>query len=157
MRTELTSFEVKRHGLSDDPPNDDQEWSNEEGDLNAGANGDTHSQIHLVPYSHNNCSDVLGRISNDWDKDKTNEGLADTSTLHNIINTSNEIIGADRNEDGSKHEDTGGCDGADAGLLGFGMLFTSLALGIEKVAVSAELEDEIHDVEKQENNGSSTR
>jgi hypothetical protein len=89
---------VQGHVLSDDPANNDEERSHEQSDLDAGTNGDTHGKIHLVADCNHNSSSVLGYISNNRDKNQTNESLADLSTLGNVVDTTDEEFGANGDE-----------------------------------------------------------
>lgn len=144
------------HGLPNGPTNNNEERGNAECDLDAGTDSNAHGQIHLVANGDNDGSDVLSSISNNWDENETNKRLADASAFHDIIDTADEVVGTDGHENSSQYENDGGGNWAHAGLLGlFGIL--ELSLGIEKVAVSTELEDEIDDVEEQKNNGCATR
>ena len=151
----LTSLKVERHVLSNDPANDDKERSDKESDLDTGPDRDAHSKIHLVADSHDNSRDVLGRVTNDGDEDQTDEGLADARVLHQVVDTSHEVFGADRHENRSDNQHTSGSDGANGRFLHFVLLlnnrlvlgiFAGLGLGIEQVAVGSQLENEIQNV-----------
>ena len=161
---QLTSFEMQRHVLANNPSYNNQERGDEEGNLDAGANGYTHSKIHLVSSSDNHGRDVLGRVSHNGDENKTNECFADPGVRHDIINTSHKIFSAHSNEDCGHNQDCAGSDRSHARLLHLWFSCSrgiavntgsgSRVLGVEQVAVRSELEDEIHDVEEEEDNGS---
>lgn len=73
----LEALEVQGHGLADDPAEDDEEGSDEQGDLHAAADRDTNGQVHLVLVRDNAGGDVLGGVADDGKEDQTDEGLAD--------------------------------------------------------------------------------
>jgi hypothetical protein len=154
----LTGFKVQRHGLSNDPSNNDQERSNEKGDLDAGSDGDTHGKVHLIAYSDNHCRNVFRSISNDRNQDQTNECFADTGAFHDVIDTSDKVLGTNCDEKSGDHKDTSGRDRANDGFLSLGLffaLFNVTDFGIEKIAVSSELENKVQNIKQKEDNGSS--
>jgi hypothetical protein len=73
----LEALEVQGHGLADDPAEDDEEGSDEQGDLHAAADRDANGQVHLVLVRDDAGGDVLGGVADDGQEDQTNEGLAD--------------------------------------------------------------------------------
>src|SRR5262249_10324396 len=99
----LEGFEVEGHGSIHGPAEYNQEGSDEDCNLQTRANGDANGQVHLVLPGHNDCGDVFGSIPNNGDQDKTNEGLANVCLLNNRIDTANEIIGANSDQDGDKY------------------------------------------------------
>ncbi|CRK20266.1 hypothetical protein BN1723_012084, partial [Verticillium longisporum] len=149
-------LKVEGHGLVENSPaEDDEEGGDEKSDLNAGSDGDAHSQIHLVANGDHNSRDVLSSVSDDGDENKTDEVLADMRLLHNIVNAAHEVVGADGDEDRGHDKDKTGGNGAHGGLLR--LLLAKLDLGIEKVGVGAKLEPQVHDVEDKEGDGGAAR
>lgn len=156
---------MERHRLPDDPANNDEERGNQKGDLNAGADCDAHGQVHLVTNGNHHGRDMLRRVSNNRDQDKTNEGLADAGRLDEGVDAANEVVGADSDQNGGDDKHRSGGNGAQDGLFflvvllvaGFGDLGNGTGFGIEEVAVGAQLEDQIENVEQQENNGGAAR
>lgn len=100
---------------------------------------------------------MLGGVSNNGNENQTNESLADTSSLDEIINASNKIFGAHGDEDSRDDENGASSNGTQSGLLDFLALVLSLDFSIEKVAVGAKLENKVEDVDEEENDGRSTR
>lgn len=150
---------MEGHRLANDPANNDEERSHQKGDLNAGANGHTHSKVHLVANSNDNSCHMLRRVADNWDQNQTDEGLADASCLDNVVDASNQVIGTDGDQNSGDNEDGGGSNGAQDGLLLLVSLGGSLdggGLGIEQVAVGAKLEDEVEDVEQEKDDGGAT-
>lgn len=144
---------MKSHGLVENSPSeDDQKRGNEKGDLDARANGNTHGKVHLVANSHNNGRDVLCRVTDDGDENKTNKVLADVGGFDNGIDTFDEVIGADGDQDSGNDENDGRRNRAHDRLLNL-LLVVVLSLGIEEVGVSAQLEPEVQDIEQQQNDG----
>lgn len=154
MKCGLTGLEVERHVTANDPTDDDEERSNKESNLDAGANGNTHGQVHLVSGRNHDSSDMLSGVTHNRNQNQTNESLADASSLNQRVNASDEIIGANGDKDRSDDENGSGSNGAHHGFLGL-VLLSILVLGIEQVAVGAKLENEVQDVEQEENNGGS--
>lgn len=91
----LTGLKVKRHITADDPTNDDKKRCYAKSNLNARANGNTHSEIHLVADGDYYGCDMLRRVANNGNKNETNKGFANMHTINNVIDTSDQIIGAD--------------------------------------------------------------
>ena len=67
---------MKAHIRANDPANNDKERSDEKSDLDAGANGNTHSQVHLVPDCNDDGGDMLGGISDNGDQNQANKSPA---------------------------------------------------------------------------------
>jgi hypothetical protein len=65
----LEALEVESHGLSHDPSENDEERSNEEGDLHGGSDGDVDSEVHLALVRDDDSGDVLGGVSDNRDQD----------------------------------------------------------------------------------------
>lgn len=140
----LTSLEVKSHRSTNDPANNDEEGRDQEGNLDRRTNRNTHGEIHLITEGDDNSSDVLSSIANNGNQDQTNESSANSGGLDKIINAVNEVIGADSDEDGSDTEDGNSGKGSNSRLLWLNFLAVLvLVLGVEKVTVCSELEDEI--------------
>jgi hypothetical protein len=154
----LTSLEVKSHLGANDPANNDKERSNQEGNLDRRTNSNTHGEVHLVTDSNDNSSDVLCGVSNNGDQDQTDKRPADSRGRYEVINAVNEVIGADSDKNSGDNQDGHGSKGANARLLMLNFLIAFvLVLGIEKVAVCAELENEVEDVESQKNDSGTAR
>lgn len=99
---------------------------------------------------------MLSGIADDRDENETNKGLADVSTLDNVVNAADKVLGANGNKDGDDDEDDTSSNSAHVRL--FLLLFSlGLILGIEKVAVRAKLEEEVHDVEDEQDDGGAAR
>lgn len=140
----LTGLEVKSHGGTNDPANNDEEGRDQESNLDGRTNRNTHGEIHLITEGDDNGSDVLSSIANNRNQDQTNEPSANSRGLNKIINTVNEVIGADSDEDGGNTENGNSGNRSNSRLLWFSLLAVLvLVLGVEKVAVCSELEDEI--------------
>lgn len=154
-----TGFEVKRHVLSDDPANNDQEGSDTKSDLDRGADGNAHGQVHLVTESDDDGGYVLCSVAHNRDEDQADEGFADVGALDDVVDASNQVIGADGNKNGHDDENNAGSDGTHAGLVVtvFGVFFGGLPLGVEEVAVGAELEDKVERIENEQNDGCAPR
>jgi hypothetical protein len=98
---------------------------------------------------------VLRSVSNDGNQDQTNKRTADSRSSDEIVDTVNQIVGADSDQDGSDNQNG---DGGDRGLLMFvlGIIVFGLVLGIEQVAVCTELENEIKNVKQKQNDSGTT-
>lgn len=150
---------MERHVLPDDPANNNQERGDEKSDLDTGANGNTHGEIHLVADSHDNGSDVLGRITNNRNEDQTDESFTDTRVHNQIVDASHEIFGADRHENRSYHQHAGGGDRTNRRLLHLTLflgLGSGLTLGVEEVAMGLKLENEVQNVKQEKDDGSAS-
>lgn len=147
---------MKGHIAAHDPATNDEERSNQESNLNAGTNSNTHGQIHLIPQSDNNSSDMLSSITDDGNQNQTNESLADTGAVDKVIDAVNQVFGANSDQDCGNDKNGASGNGADDGLLGLVVLIRVLVLDFEKVAVGSELEDEVENVEKQKDDGGSS-
>lgn len=145
---------MEGHVPADDPTNNDEERSDSEGDLDTGANGNAHGQVHLVPDRNNHGGDMFCRISHDWNQYQTDEVLAYASAFHNIVDAAHEVIGADGHEKRRDNEDRDGGNWSKVGCL-LGVLLGCLVLGVEKVAVGSKLEDEVKRIEAEEDDGGS--
>lgn len=75
------------------------------------------------------------------------------SRLHQRINRVNQEFGADGYNDGDDDENESGRPWTHLWLLGILIILVSL-LSVEKIGVSAELEDQVQDVQDQEDDGS---
>lgn len=149
---------MKRHFITSDPANNDQEGSNQKGNLDRRTDGNSHGKIHLVPGGDNNSSDVLRSIADDRNQDETNESSANTGSLDEIIDTVNEVIGTESNKEGGDSQDGDSSNGTKSGFHVFNLPAAFvLVLGIEKVAVRSNLENEVQDVEREKNDGSTVR
>lgn len=153
-RQKLTSLEAESHGLINDPANNDEEWSDAKGNLDGGANGDVHGKIHLVADGNNNGGDVLGGVSNNRDEDQTDECLANMHLLDNVVNAANEVVCANGDKNGDGDENETSSKGAHVSNLWLFIVLDDLALRVKEVAVGAELEEEVHDVEEEQDDGS---
>lgn len=145
---------MQGHILADDPANNNQERGNTQSNLNAGANRNTHSQIHLVPDRNHHGRDMLRRIAHNRDQYQTDEVLAYTRALDDVVDAADQVLGADSDEEGGHDEDACGGNGAECGRL-LGVLLGDLVLGVEEVAVGLELEDEVQNVEAEQDDGGS--
>lgn len=145
IKKEHTGLEVKGHRLSNDPAKDNQERGDEESNLDAGADGHAHSQVHLVADGHHDSRDVLSSVAHYGNQYQTYKGFTDTRRLNDIVDAAYKVVGADGNQNCRDNEDSGRSDGAHRRLLLLALL-RRLALGIEQVAVSPELEDQEKDV-----------
>jgi hypothetical protein len=156
--TRLTSLEVKSHLGANDPANNDKERSNQESNLDRRTNSNTHGEIHLITDSNNNSGDVLCGVANNGDQNQTDKRPADSGGCYEVINAVNEVIGADSDKNRGDNQDGHGSNGANAGLLRFNFLVAFvLVLGIEKVAVCSELENEVEDVKSEKNDSGTAR
>ena len=165
----LTSLKAKRHVAINNPPNNDQEWGNSQRNLNTRANSHTHGEVHLITHRHDNSGNVLSSVTNNGDKNQTNKRLANLCALDNVVDAADEVVCANGDEDGDDDEDHAGSNGAEDGFfvlegLGAAILVVfdgavggGLALGVKEVAVGAELEDEVEDVEEEEDDGGAAR
>ena len=157
----LKGLEVKSHIDAHDPTKDDQERCDEKSDLQAAADRNTNSQVHLVLVCNHYCCDMLGCIADDRDQYQANESLADAGCLHDAVNAADQVVRTDRNKNGDSNEGDGRSPRAQNTLLLFLFFSTSSVLGIaaiglfEQLGVRAELEVQVHHVEEKENDGSS--
>lgn len=152
----LEGLEMERHGLVEDgPAENDEERGDEEGDLDAGADGDAHGEVHLVPDGDDDGGDVFGGVSDNGDEDQADEVAADPGGLDDVVDASNEVVGTDGDEDGGDDENEAGGDGTHDG--NFGLFVGVLVLRVKEVVVGSELEPEVHDVEKEEDDGGASR
>lgn len=172
-----TSLEAKRHVAINNPANNDQEGGNTKSNLDTRANRDAHGEVHLIAHGDDDGGNVLGGVADNGDEDETDKGFADVGALDNVVDAADEVVGADGDEDGGDDEDHGGGNGAEDGLfvlartgtgtallvvvvelaaLGVGLAL-GLALGVKEVAVGAQLEDEVEDVEEEEDDGGAAR
>lgn len=120
-----TGLKVQVHIPIHDPSEDNKERRDEQCNLDAGANSNSHSlaktvvlantlqsqscktrtyQIHLVLDSNNNSSDMLSRITDNGNEDQTNKVAADVRTLNKGINAVDKIVGADGDQDRGEDE-----------------------------------------------------
>lgn len=155
--SKLTGLKAESHGLINDPANNDEEGGDTKSNLDGGANGNVHGKIHLVADGNNNSGDVLSSVSDNGDENQTDECLANVHLLDDVIDAANEVVGANGNQNSNNNQDNAGSKRAHVGFFAFLFLFFSLsglALGIKKVAVGSELEEEVHGVEHQQDDGS---
>ena len=147
----LESLKVESHWLVNNPSEDNKEWSDEESNLHGGANGYTHSKIHFILERNDNCSDVLGGISDNWDEDQANKGFGDVGGLDEGVDGVDEILGADGDSYGGEKEDDAGGPWRHLWLLGLRIVVRSLIFVGEQVGMSAQLEPQIHNIQYQQN------
>lgn len=83
---------MEGHVLVHDPAEDDQEGSHKEGDLQTASDGDTDGQVHLVLACDYNGSNVLGSVTDDGDKDKTDKSPTHTGRLDDGLDASDEVL-----------------------------------------------------------------
>lgn len=95
---------------------------------------------------------MLCGISDNREKDQTDECLGDVGGLDERVDAVDKILGADCYGYGYDDENTS-C-GPRAHLWFLLVHTVSLGLGIEEDGVSAELEEQVEDVEDKEDNGS---
>jgi hypothetical protein len=141
--------------LSDDPADNNEEGRDTKSNLDAGADGNTHGKVHLVSEGDNNGGDVLSGVADDRNQDQTDKRLADVCALNNVIDTTDKVIGTNGYQNCCADQNHGSSDGTHASF--FFVLSGFLGFGIEKVAVSSELEHEIEYVKKQQNDGGASR
>jgi hypothetical protein len=150
-----TSLKVKRHFTTNDPSDNHEEGSDAQGNLDAGANRHTHGKVHLVAQSDDYSSDVLRRVSDNGDQNQTDECLANVCSLNKGVDASNQVIGTDGDQDCDNDKHDGCSNWTHGGLLGLLAINTGRVFGVEKVAVRAQLEDEVEGIQDEENDGSS--
>lgn len=143
--------------MSNDPANNDQERGNKKSNLDARADGNTHSQIHLVAHSHHDRRDMLSSVADNRDQNQADKCLANSPTINDVVDASHKVLGANGNQKSRDDKNGGGGDGPHAWLFRFVILGSGLALGVEQVAVGAELENKVHDIEDKEDDSSSSR
>lgn len=153
----LEALEVKSHLLAHDPSEDDKEWGNEEGDLHGTSNGNADSEVHLVLVCDDHGGDVLGSVSDNRKENETDESLADTRGSDDGVDRSNEIFGANSNEDRDQNQSNTGCDRSKHFWLVLLAVTALLGLGVEQACVCLQLENEVKNVEEQHDDRSSTR
>lgn len=101
---------------------------------------------------------MLCGVANNGDQDQTDKRPADSGGCYEVIDAVNEVIGADSDKHSSDNQDSHGSNGANGGLLRLNLFIAFvLVLGIEKVAVGSELENEIEDVKSEKNDSGTTR
>lgn len=114
---------------------------------------------------------MLSGVAHDGDEDEPDKVLADVSRFDDVIDTPDEVVGAQGDDDSRGDEDDGGGHGTDAGLLGglrLGLDFDAvladdgagglaveeiMVTAVEEVVVGTDLEEEVEDVEDQEDDG----
>lgn len=136
---------MERHIASDNPAKNNEEWSDTKGDLDTGANGYAHGQIHLVAKGDHHSSDVFGSVSNNGDQNQTDECLADIRAFDEVIDRSNQVVGTDGNQNRHDDQNNSGSNGAKSRLFRV-FAFGKLAFGVKEVAVSAKLEYQVESV-----------
>lgn len=141
----LTSLKVECHVTSNNPTNNNEEWSDTKGNLDTRTNGYTHGQVHLVAESDHHGSDVFRRVSNNGDQDQTDKCLADIRAFDDVIDGSNQVIGTDGNQNRHNDEDYGGSNRAKSRIFRI-LALGELAFSIKEVAVSAKLEYQVEGV-----------
>lgn len=142
----LTSLKMERHVTSNNPPDNNEEWSDAQRNLDARANCYTHSQVHLVAKSDDYSSNVLRSVSNNGDQDQTDECFADICAFDNVVDASDQVIGTDGNQNRYNDKNRGSSNWAQSGLFGLLAFGGDWVLGVEKVAVRTKLEHEIEGV-----------
>mmetsp|Transcript_10109 Transcript_10109/g.28814 ORF Transcript_10109/g.28814 Transcript_10109/m.28814 type:complete len:463 (+) Transcript_10109:307-1695(+) len=170
--------EVQCHRLLYHPSNQDGEWDDEERNLGARSDGDSHCQIHLVLHRDRYCRDVLHSIAHDRQDDQTDKGAAHTGLLAVPIDAVHQKLRKEGDEQGRNeqsqhrhgHRDGGFflllfflifiVDGvqtvtvvAVGGSLG-GVRYPHVGLLVEDVSMRLQLEDEQLDVHEHEEDGS---
>ena len=153
---QLTSLEVQCHISVNDPADDDQKRGDTKGNLDAGANCDTHGKVHLVPNSYHDGGDVLGSVSDDRDQDETNEALADMHRLYNGVDAADKVLSTYGDQNRDDDENSSGSNWTQGGLLRL-IFLGQLPFGVKQVAVRTELENQVDDIEEQEDDGSAAR
>lgn len=124
--------------------------------MDAGPDGHAHGQVHLVSQGNHDSRDVLGRIAHDRDQNKTNECFADVRFLNNVVDAAHQVVGTNGDQDRNYDENCSGGDWAHLWAPSV-LLFLGLSFRVEEIAMCAELEEKVHDVQKQENNGGASR
>ena len=161
-RDGLESLEVQGHLDTHDPAQDDQEGSDEKGDLQAATDRNTDRKIHLILVSHHDGSDMLCGVADDRDQHQTYERLAHAGLLHDTVNAADQVIGANGHQNGDDDQCHGGSPRAEEALFLF-LLFTTCVLGIaavallEQLCVGAQLEVKVHNVEHEQDDGRTVR
>jgi hypothetical protein len=154
----LEALEVQGHGLADDPAEDDEEGSDEKGDLHAAANRDTDGQVHLVLVGDDAGGDVLGGVADNREEDQTDEGLADVEGVDDCVDGVDQVFGADSDCECDENQADGGWDGTqDLRLLLSTILTLLLLLGVEQVCVGLQLEEQVEAVEDEHDDGGAVR
>lgn len=144
----LTSLKAERHVTSNNPANNNEEWSDTKGNLDTGANGYAHGQVHFVAESDNHSSNVFRSVSNNRDQNQTDECLADIRALDDVIDGSNQVVGTDGNQNRHNDKNCGGSNRAKSRLFGV-LVLSELSFGIKEIAVGAKLEYQIEDVKNE--------
>lgn len=120
--------------------------------------GQTH-QVHLVPDSNHTGRDMLRRIADDRDQDQANEVLANLSSGHDVVNTVDEVVRAERNDQCYADEHCGCGPSAHSGPLHLLLLFLPVLrclarvrgrLGVEKVLVRPQLEKQVENIQQEQ-------
>ena len=75
-----------------DPAKDDEKRSNKEGNLNAAANRDVDTQIHLALISNAYGCDTLLAIAKNGQEYKTNEGFANVGSFKKRVDAANQEV-----------------------------------------------------------------
>ena len=163
----LENLKVQRHGLADDPAEDDEEGRHEQGDLQAAAEGDADGEVHLALARDDDGRNVLGRVADHRDQDQADKGLADVRRLDQGVDAVDQELGAHRHD--NRHEDEREAGGPRTEHLPVVLLFLLLrglfdaSFGfvrvglVEEVQVSLQLEVEVEHVERQQDDGRPVR
>lgn len=159
-RNGFEDLERERHRNLHNPAENDQERSEEESDLQAAADGNTDSQVHLVLVRDDDGSDVLGCVSDNGDENQTDEGLANTGPLDDAVDAVDEVVCTLGNHNCNNDKDDGSSDRAKEGFLFLFVVSFSIERTIldflEEIRVTSQLEVEVDHVEDEQNDGSST-
>lgn len=172
----LKGAEQKTHGLSHNPAKNDEEGSQEEGNLQGRANGNTDSKVHLVLHGNDNCGDVLSGVADNGDEDKTNEGLGDTSSFDNVINGVNQVVGTVGNDNGYNGQHDSCLNSVESGSvalffvvivffdsmtrggsIGLNINMRVNVSGLEIRGMGVKLENQVEDVNRQQDQRSASR
>ena len=76
---------MQRHGLANDPAENNEEWRDEERNLQAGADGDANGKIHLVLVGDDARRDMLRCVAHDRQQDQADERLRDVCRLDDRV------------------------------------------------------------------------
>lgn len=96
--------EVQAHVRVKDPAEEDDDGGDEEGDLDARADGDADGQVHFVLACDGHGCDVLGCVADDGEDDETDEGLADGRVVDHFRDGVDEEFSADSDQSSGEQE-----------------------------------------------------
>jgi hypothetical protein len=147
----LERLEMQSHVPVHDPAQHDQERGDKERDLQTAANGDTDGEIHFVLVRDHDSRNVFCGVAHDWDEDETNERFANVRRLDDGVDAVNQVFGANGHGNCDDDQKDTGCPGGQEFCL---FVFTSVSF-VKQLGMRLKLEDQIHDVDEEEDDGCS--